>query len=243
MYSKGWVYYKVLSSAHLSFRALSEVAGGKLWSSFLSLFPLESWQEARIKYQEPLVSGINVGLALLTWMSIQLSHICRVPPAEPEQCCARTPSLHASVVTGVVLNASERLRCAFPSSSIYHNISMVPFPKRDPSLSEDKWLAKFQSWDLDPDLWLKSLIAFHSRGRGRFMSKDKQPTTRCVYLKRQTRIVVVAGSQRHSDSCFIHQDGRGHGWGGDGMGTTYIRALKPHGGSVLPLSPLWTIPG
>ena len=70
------------------------------------------------------------------------------------------------------------------------------------------------------------------------MSKDKQPTTRCVYLKRQTRIVVVAGSQRHSDSCFIRQDGRGHERGGDGMGTTHIRALQPHAGSVLPLSPL-----
>lgn len=113
----------------------------------------------------------------------------------------------------------------FILSFIYHNISMVPFPKRDPSLSEDKWLAKFQSWDLDPDLWLKSLIAFHSRGRGRFMSKDKQPITRWVYLKRQTRIVVVARSQRHSDSCFIRQDGGGPGWGGDGMGTTHIRAL------------------
>ena len=54
--------------------------------------------------------------------------------------------------------------------------------------------------------------------------------------KRQTQIVVVAGSQRHSDSCFIRQDGGGRGWGGDGRGTTHTRALKPHAASVLPLS-------
>lgn len=48
--------------------------------------------------------------------------------------------------------------------------------------------------------------------------------------------MVVAGSQRHSDSCFIRQDGGGQGWGGDGRGATHTRALKPHAASVLPLS-------